>query len=106
MRTPVMLRAVIDIVSGNLDALDQLDDSATNLEQISLYWMLSKPMVMFLDYSGKRKHESGMYIVADYHFFPAQPEDHVLRNNNTFTYWCDRNRDTIMEMMKLPENRP
>ena len=86
-RAPVFLRVVRNRSDGKFDVLDQLDDEATDEEEIFAY--IAKPGT-FSRYHVTRspRSKSGWYSSNDYVLFDPQPTDEVLRDNERWGEWC------------------
>lgn len=85
-RTPLLLRVVIDQASGQVDALDQLDDVPRLGESIHVYVRQGEAFRGFID-SDKGGY-SGPFIAANYSYFPWQPADEVARDNPRWQKWA------------------
>jgi len=94
-RTPVLLRVV---QAGNaFDALDQLDDTASPDETITVYQLTQAPGWCHIDgrdaKTGRRWGETRP--IATYALLPEQPDDATLRDNAAWREWCRMNFDRL-----------
>ncbi|PQO39362.1 hypothetical protein C5Y96_05770 [Blastopirellula marina] len=85
-RTPLLLRVVIDRASGQVDALDQLEDVPRLGESIHVYRREGEPLRGMID-SGKGGY-TGPFVAATYLYFPWQPADEVARDNQRWQKWA------------------
>lgn len=90
-RAPYFLRVTSE--SGPIakwDALDQLEDVAQPSEKLYVYKIKGEPgRVHILKRGGKTGFDgSGWFMTAEYEYFPTQPADAILRDNNEWHKWC------------------
>lgn len=85
-RTPVFLRVVID-QQGEVDALDQLDDEAREGETVHVYHLKEKPATAFVCSRGRGGSSCRGVRIATYHFYPTQPSQDLLRDNEAWGRW-------------------
>ena len=88
-RTPVMLRVVENRLTGEWDALDQLDDVADAAEAIHVYRLAGEVAHGHICCSPRRN--SRWFTIAQYKYLGAVDDDHV-RDNAAWTSWCEGNR--------------
>lgn len=88
-RAPLLLRVVIDRTTGEVDALDQLEDVPRLGEAVHVYHRQGAPRRFHVRYSGRRDgRRSGCVLAADYALFPFQPADEVARDNERWQKWA------------------
>jgi len=94
-RHPILLRVVN--VGDHWDALDQLEDTASSNESITVYRLTAKPTMCFIDYrdpkTGRRRGERRE--AASYEVLPEQPDDATLRNDDRWREWCQANHERL-----------
>lgn len=83
-RAPRFLR-VVQSRTGTLDALDALDDKPAPDETIYAYEITGTPTSIHIRARG---NTGGFYTVADYRFYPNQPEDAEMRGAEQWQAWC------------------
>ena len=78
-RAPIFLRVVI-AKDASVDALDQIDEEASEGETIFVYRRQGEPRQAHLCFRGKKdRHKSGWYLMATYVFEEAnQPDDEAI----------------------------
>lgn len=91
LRRAVHFLRVVKAPNGDIDALDQLGDTARPEETIYAYEISEAPSWCHIR-SGK-KGASGFYAIARYHLFKDQPTDEVMRDNNAWSDWCHKHGD-------------
>ena len=84
-RAPTLLRVVIDD-EGNVDALDQLDDTPKPDELIIVY--ITKTHPSYCHIKSQKKELNGFWAIATYRVFEHQPDDEVLRDNKQWRAWA------------------
>ncbi len=87
-RAPRFLRVVVG-PNNKVDALDQVDDTPTDQEEIHVYEIQTQPVQAFVDgkdpVTGRR---FGRRVeIADYAYFPQQPQDHEVRTTDAWHKW-------------------
>ncbi len=83
-RAPIFLRVVLD-ASGEIDALDQLDDEPRPTEAIHVYSRTGPPS---RGIACTRGHGCHPFVVAEYRYWQGQPSEDVLRNTEKWQAWC------------------
>lgn len=94
-RAPMILRVVRDN-RGKFDVLDQLDDEASDDEEIFVYIALPNTFTSY-HVSRRPRSNSGWYQGNDYKLFEIQPPEEVLRDNVKWGEWCESVRDLVQE---------
>ncbi len=84
-RAPKYLRAVIN-TKGELDALDQLEDTPNENEVVYVYKREGETGSVHIC---GRKNISGWYAMADYRWMP-EVRGQELRNNETWQKWAEK----------------
>lgn len=84
-RAPHYLRAVLG-PAGELDALDQLDDSPKAEETVVAYEMVGEPTICHIN-SGRRHGGSGFFRGGRYRVVAEQPTDEQLRSTVAWRAW-------------------
>lgn len=96
-RAPVCLRVVRD-ARGTFDALDQSGDSPRTGEVVWVYVLASWPTHYHICDRGRGgKSLSGWWPEAEYRYFPDQPGEAVLLDNDRWCSWCEANREKLTE---------
>lgn len=99
-RTPIMLRVVKSTLTGEWDALDQLDDTPKASEEIHVYRMRpGSSGTVHVDYrdakTGRRRGSWMKY--AEYTLWPEQPADAIVRTNERWREWCNSLQQSELE---------
>lgn len=88
-RAPHYLRVVQGpdgpTTSGDIDALDQLDDAPRSTERIYIYEMIGHPTWIHINRRGK--HGSGMFRGGTYRMVSTQPSDDEVRSTAAWRAW-------------------
>lgn len=84
-RSPRFLRVVRD-ENGELDALDQLHDKASDSEAVFAYEVVGQPARCFID--SRKPGYSGPCMIASYRFIDDQPMSEILHDNEAWRAWC------------------
>lgn len=92
---PIYMRVVIDETSGKVDALDQAGDTPNVGELVHVYRRATYSGAAHVCYRGKRKRESGWYVMASYTHV-AEVDGESVRMNEAWRQWC----------LSRPEARP
>jgi hypothetical protein len=82
-RCPVFLRVVRNS-SGEVDALDQLDDEPAADEAIFAYRTDGTTGTVHI----RKKFGGGFYPIADYRIVENQPSDEIMRSSQKWAEWC------------------
>jgi len=85
-RAPPFLRVVIDRKTGEVDALDQLDDRPRPGEEIHVYRRAGRARRYHV--KACRRSESGYVLQARYRQHEEQPADHVGRDCKSWQNWA------------------
>lgn len=95
-RSPAYLRVVVNTygIKKEWDALDQLYDVAKPEETIYVYRLFERSGTVHLRMS---KGRSGFYEMATYKFYEPQPDDKVIRNNETWRKWAQATFDAELK---------
>ncbi len=90
LRRAVMLLRVTVNEAGEIDALDQPQDTPKPEEEwIYTYVNTGKRTGnVHVRYGGNKKHLSGFYVMAEYRLYEQQPPDDVMRDNTQWRAWC------------------
>lgn len=80
-RAPVFLRAVIDGTTGKVDVLDQLDDTPTPSETVSVYERVTMPAFFCV-------RPGGCFESADYAHMP-HIDGELLRETGAWQAWAN-----------------
>jgi hypothetical protein len=91
-RAPILLRVVIG-AHGEVDALDQPEDTPKLSESVQLYQLTREPTVMHI--CCRPRSASGWYADGDYRLCPLQPDQATLRDNVAFFSWCDERKELL-----------
>ncbi len=95
-RSPVLLRVTLTQNSGEIDALDQLDDEPRDTERIFVYILDGNSSGCFIDGEDKDGKRWGhRHQMAHYKLFEHQPEDAVMRDNARWHEWCKSMAPTL-----------
>lgn len=89
-RAPFFLRVVTNPETGEVDALDQLDDKPAVYETIHVYYLRSNDGMIHIN-SRERKtgrHTGGTYTLAVYRLWPDQPDNATVRSNDAWRKWA------------------
>lgn len=84
-RAPLFLR-VAESAEG-WDGLDLFDDSP----EPGIFYAYRRTGThgsAFIDFGGKKKHQSGLYTSASYEYIPEQPTQDVMASNEAWQTWC------------------
>ena len=84
-RAPLYLRVVMDVRTREIDALDQLDDTAGSDETISVYRCHGEPIQAHINFGRKG---GGWYEGGDYRIVDPQPGDAEVRENAAWRAWA------------------
>lgn len=84
-RAPRLLRVVQD-TNGTFDALDQLHDTPSLVERITVYERVTKPFTVHVN--AGRHGGSGWYQVADYRVVTPPPHDAEVRSTGAWRAWA------------------
>lgn len=84
-RAPLFIRVVIDRHTGEVDALDQLEDQPRLGEAIHAYRRVGQ--VDRYHVRAARKSESGYVLQAHYQQHEEQPADHIGRDRASWQHW-------------------
>lgn len=94
-RAPVALRLVKN-ADGRWDALDQLNDEATDDEEIYVYVLVSSPTQFHL----RGRHVSGWWASGKYRLLESQPERKHLHPTDSWQAWCIENEERLMTLFQ------
>jgi len=83
-RAPLFLRVVIDKKTGEVDALDQINDRPRLGEEIHAYRRVTNATKYHLRAC---IDGSGWYSSASYRHHDEQPADHVGRDRGSWQHW-------------------
>ncbi len=98
-RAPIFIRVVVD-QRGEMDALDQLDDTAKPGEKIYAYELAEKsPGHVHLNRGGGK---SGYYAMATYRFLPEQPRDDEMRTTDAWRAWTNARGPAAKARLEAP----
>lgn len=88
-RAPLYLRVVMDR-GGTWDALDQLDDTPTDDEQVHVYRREGPATMVHVDFQrGRGKGpRSAWYQGGDYRHVAQQPDEATMRDTVAWRAWC------------------
>lgn len=89
-RMPVFLRVTES--NGKFDALDQLTDSPRPEEKLYAYHLAAFRGNAFIDGCKCR----GCYPISEFHLWPNQPSDAVMRDNVAWGQWCQSQSTTVL----------
>lgn len=88
-RAPHFLRVVQGpdgpTTAGDIDPLDQLDDTPRSTERVTAYEMVSGPRHMHVN---RGRNGCGWYRGGDYRMVVEQPDDATMRNTGLWRAWC------------------
>jgi hypothetical protein len=90
-RAPIFLRAVID-AKGEIDVLDQLDDTPKKTEKIYVYKRIGQASTFHVKMA--KRSELGWYVLADYWYMP-DVDGEQYRDNATWQLWV---ADELLKM--------
>lgn len=82
-RAPVYLRAVTS--AGKWDALDQLDDRASEDETVFAYELVGEPTWYHIRAA---RGQSGCFRGGDYRLTQPQPDEAILRDTTQWQSWA------------------
>lgn len=85
-RAPFFLRVVVK--SGEVDALDQLDDTVRAGEVVFVYQLTGPPGRAFIDGKGGGR----CCMTANYRLIDGQPGQNVLNDSEKWPQWVEQNR--------------
>jgi hypothetical protein len=85
-RAPLFLR--VTHAREAFDALDQLDDTPAEGEQLYAYRRVGEAGSVHLCVRGKNRGASGRYAVAAYEAVEPQPDDATMRSTGAWRDWC------------------
>lgn len=88
-RAPHFLRVTRDKITGELDALDQLQDQPRASEELICYVLASRPVSVFI-------RPGGLRMLANYQVRLPQPTDADMRATPAWRAWCEANRPPEM----------
>lgn len=97
-RAPVYLRAVVGSVTGEADVLDQLTDTPSKGEDVSVYQLASAVGTVHLN---RGRKGSGFYVMADYVHRP-DVDGEAMRANETWSEWATAQPPTIAKLTPAP----
>ncbi len=86
-RAPLFLR-VVQKITKEFDALDQLDDEPTFSERLFAYRRVGKAGRVHIQHTYKGKRTCGWYAMAEYRFVDPQPGDDVMRSKEKWQAWA------------------
>lgn len=86
-RAPHYLRATIHQQSGDLDGLDQLEDTPSEFEDVYAYEMIGEPSSVHICARGKNRAAGGWYQGGRYKLCDPQPTDRELRSTPHWREW-------------------
>lgn len=90
-RAPQLLRVVVNN-DGEIDALDQLDDTPGADETLFVYQLKPGTEPGFCHILIRDRKGSGFYTSAEY-IFHSQPSDADIRETDNWRTWCRANVD-------------
>lgn len=98
-RAPLYLRVVFSRVTGEWDALDQLDDAPGPKELVYVYRLVEEGERYHLKFSGKQRHLSGWHASAVYEPVPEPPDAATVRDTASWRAWCraEQQRDKVRD---------
>lgn len=87
-RAPIFLRVVIegDLFSGEVDALDQPEDTPKPTEKIIVYVRRGAAGRCHLLCSPRKN--SGFFSLANYRHYPTQPPEDAARDPEKWSEWA------------------
>ncbi len=87
-RAPRFLRVVVD-QGGEIDALDQPEDTRKEGEAVYVYERVGDATACFLSARSRGGGKiSGQYAMATYKFRLAQPPASITSDNGRWQQWC------------------
>jgi hypothetical protein len=84
-RQPIYLRVVVNS-AGEVDALDQLDDSPSADESLYAYRLKERRGSVHIN---RGRKGGGWFEVATYELIEAQPTDQVMRSSERWAEWTE-----------------
>jgi hypothetical protein len=88
-RSPLYLRVTRHVITHKWDALDQLADSPSELESVTVYRREGDTGSVHLDYTDRHGRRRGAnHTTADYRLCETQPDDATARNPVAWRQWC------------------
>lgn len=98
-RNPLLLRVVHDPKKGDVaeawDALDQPDDKLGRGEAVYLYRLTGPPGYVHVR-AARGSGLGGSWCTGVYSIMLVQPDREILRDNDAYGRWCDKNRIELM----------
>lgn len=99
-RNPLLLRVTHDpvtnsTVGGVWDALDQPNDKLGRSEKVYLYRLTGPPGYVHVR-AARGSGLGGSWCTGVYSVMLVQPDREILRDNEAFGRWCDKNRLELM----------
>lgn len=88
-REPLFLRVVV-APSGDVDALDQLDDKPASDEKLFAYRKSSRDGTIHINSRDRKtgRRTGGFFPLSSYALVGAQPDDATLRDGSKWAAWC------------------
>ncbi len=100
-RAPRLLR-VVRASGGEWDALDQVDDTPSDDEAITVYAMVAGPWRLHIDRS-RKAGGSAWFWGGEFRALPEQPADAIVRNNAAWRAWATANVSTALTSLAAQE---
>ena len=85
-RAPFFLR--VTECKGKFDALNEVEDTPRTDETLYAYQLVEMPGWSFVDGPKCR----GRYATSNYRLVSDPPDDATMRNNMSWTKWCESNK--------------
>lgn len=92
-RAPFLLRVVAN-QTGEVDALDKIDDTTRPGETVTVYRRTTKPMIVHVDRRDPKtgRRTGSWFAGAEYRIAKVQPDAATAANNQAWQAWAQTNR--------------
>lgn len=96
-RAPIFPRVVVHSETGEVDALDQVDDSPRPGETCHAYILTGRPGSCHINRGGGR---GGFYPVSEYRLVAEQPGQNTMRDLVAWRAWTENHAHLIPEDLR------
>lgn len=90
-RAPIYLRVAIE--AGEVDALDQAEDTPKPTEMLYAYRLKGKAGWVHMLVRGENRDRGGYWATGEYEFIDPQPGDATMRNKADWQAWATAQHD-------------
>lgn len=92
-RAPMLLR-VVQNRAGEVDGLDQIEDTIRPGETVTVYRAVTEPMIVHIDRRDPKtgRRTGSWFAAAEYRLAKVQPDPATAADNQRWRNWAQENR--------------